>query len=285
MRCLKIVKKILLLGNTGKMGVALKDIFDGDYKIIGKNSSDFNATRFIEVQELIEENTPDIVMNTVAYLGIDPSEKDPENAFRLNSLYPKLLAELSIRKDFILVHFSTDAVFNDKKRDFYVENDAPHPLNIYGMTKYGGDCFIQAIANRYYIIRLSILFGMTTKITQFVEKMLQKVEEGQETLKISNDIICSPTYNKDVALEVRRILEETRPFGLYHVANEGKASLYDLMSEIIKNLNHNIQVEKASYTDFPFLGQKNTYTPIKSEKIDSLRPWKDAVKEYCNKIK
>lgn len=273
--------KILLLGSTGKMGIALRDVFGGDFFVVGKNNSDFNALNFEQVRILIEENKPNIVINTVAFLGIDPCEKDPAKALGLNTLYPKLLAELSNEKIFLLIHFSTDAVFNNEKGDFYTEKDCPHPLNMYGVTKYGGDCFIQAIAKRYYIFRIPVLFGETIKSTQFVEKMLQKVNEGQRVLKISDDIISSPTYSKDVAREVCRILYASYQFGLYHVANEGKASLYDLMKEIIENLNFDVRVEKASYKEFPFLGIKNTFTPIKSEKITPLRHWREAVKEYC----
>jgi dTDP-4-dehydrorhamnose reductase len=277
-------KVLLLLGHTGKMGVALKDVFESDYYLIGKNSSNFDAGNFEQVQNTIEVNNPDIVINAVAFSGIDHCEKDPEKALRLNTLYPKLLAELSNEKGFLLVHFSTDAVFNDDKGDFYIEKDYPQPFNIYGLTKYGGDLFIQAIAKCYYIFRLSILFGDTTKNTQFVEKMLQKVREGHKVLECSDDIICSPTYSKDVAKGVRRILENSLLFGLYHVANQGKASLYDLMKEIIGNLDLDVRVERTSYKDFPSCGKKNTYTPIKSQKIDSLRPWKEAVKDYCARL-
>lgn len=274
-------EKLLLLGSTGKMGVALRKVFKDDYLIIGKNSSDFDALNLQQVRNLIEQTNPDVVINTVAYMGIDPCEKDPEKAFRLNTLYPKFLAELSNEKGFLLVHFSTDAVFNDVKRDFYTEKDCPRPLNIYGLTKYGGDCFIQAIAERYYIFRISNIFGETTKNTQFVEKMLQKIMEGQKVLNITADIIGSPTYSEDIARHIKKVLDELPEFGLYHIANEGKASLYELMNEIIQNLDLDVEVRKASYRDFPFLGIKNTYTPIKSEKIAPLRPWKDAVKDYC----
>ena len=277
-------KRILLLGSTGKMGLALRHVFKDDYLINGKNSQDFYALNFEQVRTIIGESSPDIVINTVAFLGIDPCEKEPERAFRLNTLYPKYLAELSNSNGFLLIHFSTDAVFNDEKGDFYTEKDCPHPLNLYGFTKYGADCFIQTIAKRYYIFRIPVLFGETVKDTQFVEKMLQKAKEGQGNLKISDDIISSPTYSKDVAKEVRRILDASYQFGLYHIANEGKASLYDLMKEITKNLTLDVKVEKASYRDFPFLGTKNTFTPIKSKKVAPLRHWKEAVKEYCNNI-
>lgn len=277
-------KKILLLGHTGKMGIAVQNIFSDDYSVVGKNSGDFDVADFSQTVNLIEENKPDIVINTVAFIGIDPCEKYPEKAFRLNALYPKLLAEFSNEKKFLLVHFSTDAVFNDDKLDFYTEEDCPCPLNIYGFTKYGGDCFIQAIAKNYYIFRISVLFGKSVKNTQFVEKMLQKVKEGQRVLKISDDIILSPSYTKDVAAEIRRVLEASYPCGLYHVANKGKASLYELMEVIKKNLDIDFSIEKASYKDFSFSGIKNTYTPIRSEKIDALRSWKEAVKHYCKEL-
>lgn len=277
-------KKLLLLGSTGKMGIALRNVLEGDYLIIGKNSGDFDAYNFQHVRGSIEQNKPDIVINTVAYLGIDPCEKEPEKALRLNTLYPCFLAELSNELGFLLVHFSTDAVFNNEKGDFYTEKDCPHPLNIYGFTKYGGDCFIQAIAKRYYLFRLSVLFGETTKNSQFVEKMLQKIKEGQKVLNISADIIGSPTYSKDVARQAKDMLDGSPQFGLYHIANEGKASLYDLMGEIVLNLKLDVEVKKASYKDFPYLGIKNTFTPIKSQKISPLRPWQDAVKEYSIKL-
>ncbi|MBT6230264.1 MAG: NAD(P)-dependent oxidoreductase [Candidatus Scalindua sp.] len=278
-------KKVLLLGSTGKLGVALNEVFKKDFSVVGKNSKDFDAVDFDAVRRMVIKESPDILINTVAFLGIDPCEKEPEKAFKLNTLYPKLLGELSAELGFILIHFSTDAVFNDEKKDFYMEKDSPRPLNVYGFTKYGGDRFIQILAKRYYLLRVSVLFGETIKNTQFVEKMLQRVNEGQKALKISSDIIGSPTYSKDIARETKRITENSLPYGLYHLANAGKASLYDLMSEIVKNLKLDVRVEKAYYKDFTYTGIKNTYTPISSEKIDSLRPWKEAVKEYCNCIK
>ena len=115
--------------------------------------------------------------------------------------------------------------------------------------------------------------------------MLNKIQQGAASLKISNDIILSPTYSKDAAVEVKRIIERSLPFGLYHIANEGKASLYDLINEIVNGLKMDTRIERASYKDFPYVGIKNTFTPIRSEKINLMRPWKDAVREYCDEIK
>jgi dTDP-4-dehydrorhamnose reductase len=277
--------KLLLLGSTGKMGTALKEVFRRSYDLIGKNSQDFDAVDFKQVARLINDHKPDIVINAVALLGIDPCEKEPERALRLNTLYPKFLAERSKDSGFLLIHFSTDAVFSDKQDGFCKEGDSPRPLNIYGLTKYGGDCFVQNIAKKYYIFRLPVLFGETAKETQFVEKMLKKIRQGEKSLRISADIISSPTYSKDAAREVKRIIERKCAYGLYHICNAGKASLYDLIKEIIRNLDLDVVVKKCSHRDFPCVGVKNTCTPLKSQKSGPLRPWKEAVKEYCSHVK
>jgi dTDP-4-dehydrorhamnose reductase len=284
-RIVRDKEKILLLGSTGKMGTAISEIFNNDYEIIGKNSSHINVRDFEKVEDLIKEYKPHIVINTVAYLGIDPCEIDPELAFDLNAKYPKLLAELSSKLGYTLVHFSTDAVFNDEKGDYYVESDTPAPLNLYGQTKHEGDKYIQTIADKYYIFRIPILFGKTFKDTQFVEKMLCSSKDGCSVLRVANDIISSPTYNKDVAARIKDLLEAKQLFGLYHIANEGKASLYELMKKIKEHLSLEADIAKASYKDFSFIGTKNTFTPIKSEKIGSLRSWQEAVKDYCDSIK
>lgn len=278
-------KKILLLGSTGKMGLALSKVFSGDYEVIGKNSRDFDAADLGSVRKLVESGKPDIVMNTVAFLGIDPCEAEPGKAEKLNSLYPKFLAELSNELGFMLVHFSTDAVFNDDKKDFYTESDAPNPLNMYGVTKYNGDRFVMSIAKRYYVFRIPLLFGETRKRMQFVEKMLDKAFKGDKVLRISGDIISSPTYSMDVARQVKHVIEGSYKSGLYHVANAGMASLYDLMKEIVNALGLKVKVERASYKDFSYVGVKNTYTPIRSEKLPPVREWGEAVKEYCRSIK
>ena len=278
-------KKLLVLGNSGKMGQAVCTVFGRDYPIVGKNSGDFNARNPEEVAAIVEAARPDITINAAAFLGIDPCEEAPEKAFTVNTLYPKLLAELSNRMNFLLIHFSTDAVFNDRPEGAYTESDCPKPVNVYGVTKYGGDCFVQNIARRFYLIRIPVLFGESIKNTQFVEKMLDRIRQGTTRIRIADDIISSPTYSRDVATEIRRILEASEPYGVYHVANQGQASLYELMVEVVGSLGWAVTVEKGSYLDFPFIGTKNTCTPIQSEKLTPLRHWKEAVAEYCRRLK
>jgi len=114
-------KTILLLGHTGKLGSALHICLSPDYQVVGKNSRDFDASDFEQVAALLEQSRPEIVINTVAFMGIDQCELEPEKAQLINTLLPGYLAKLSEQKDITLVHFSTDAVFNDEKNDYYHE--------------------------------------------------------------------------------------------------------------------------------------------------------------------
>ena len=258
-------KRILLLGSSGKCGTAIGNIFGDAYEIVGKNSTHFDAGDLQQVRGLVRECACDIVVNAVAFVGIDQCEREPEKACAVNTLFPKLLAELSAEMRFLLVHFSTDAVFADRTSGYYVESDSPRPCNSYGFTKAGADSFVQSIARRYYLVRIALQFGETKKGNQFVEKMLQRVKEGRKVLDVSADIVSSPSYSKDVARRLRGLIEEEAPFGLYHLANDGQASLFDLMQAVVLALSLPVEVRKASYKDFPSLGTRNTFTPIQSE--------------------
>lgn len=277
-------RRILLLGSTGKLGRALAAASAPEDELICHNSRSFDAADFDQVHRIIEECRPDLVFNTVAFLGIDPCECEPERALRINSLFPKYLAESADKHGFTLVHFSTDAVFRDIGQGSYRESDAPSPVNVYGLTKFGGDCFVLDRAAHSYVFRISLLFGPTDRQTQFVERMLAGIKGGERSLKIADDIIFSPSYSQDIASQALQLITQKAPFGLYHLANSGMTSLYGLMSRITQKLGCDVTLERGSYLDFPAIGKKNTRTPIISEKIPPLRPWEEAADDYCRAI-
>ena len=270
---------ILILGHTGKMGTALKSVLGNDHILHLMGRDDFDAYRPFEVIDFVKANPVDVIINAVAHIGIDPCEENPDEAILINVVFPNILATLANGKDCKFVHFSTDAVFPNGGP--YTESDKPAPLNMYGYSKSLADKIIPLIHEKHYICRLSILFGETPKKNQFVEKMLAK--DGD--LYIADDIISSPTYSKDVAREVKWLLETKQPYGLYHVANGGIASLYDLMNEIVKNLRLDKKVNRSSYRYFKHIGTKNTHTPLRSEKIGCMRPWEHAIGEYCHNLR
>lgn len=277
--------KVLVFGGSGKVGSALSAAFmSAGYTVVSLNSSVADVGNHDQVCRSIMEVQPDIVLNAAACNGIDACEDAPQKALLINTLFPKLLAELSVQHGFLLVHISSDAVFGGTEEKYYLESSNASPINIYGFTKYGGDCFVSAIAQRYYIVRISVQFGVTFGKGQFVEKMLEKIRNREGCLKVSDDIIASPSYSRDVAERIRELVEQQSPFGVYHVANDGKASLYELVKELVNSMESDVAVEPVPHTAFPSRGLKNIYTPIRSEKIPPLRPWRDALQAYCREL-
>lgn len=275
-------KRILLLGDTGKMGLALLAALPGGNEIIRHNSRTFDAGDFDQVRQIIAQSQPEVVFNTVAYMGIDACEKNPEKAFRINAMLPKLLAEEARTFRYTLIHFSTESVFADHSSDeCYRESDAAVPINVYGMTKYGGDCFVQALAPDYYIFRVALLFGPSDRTQQFVERMLANIRAGARTVRIAGDISLTPGYSADIVAKIVELLAEGAPGGLYHLANSGTTTLYSFFREIVADLGLDVELEKGSCDEFPSLGLKNRRTPLCSEKIAPLRSWQDAVSDYC----
>lgn len=278
-------RRILLLGGTGKLGQALCAVMPSDCLLFSHNSSTFAAENPDNVRKIIDDIRPDLVINTVAFMGVDGCERESEKAMQINTILPRTLAECSVAYDYMLVHFSTDAVFRDRVDGLYYESDLPQPINVYGLTKYGGDRFIQELAHRYYLFRLPILFGPTDRKSQFVERMLAAIQEGVGPLRIADDIVVTTGYTPDIAATVMNVIADEAPFGLYHLANSGTTSLYGLVSRLASELGISARIEPASYRDFPGIGRKNTRTPLASDKLVPLRSWEDAVKEYCRLLR
>ena len=274
--------KVLVLGHTGKLGRALARAFAGRHEVVGHSASTgFDATDFPALRRLLEALAPGIVVNAAALNGLGPCEADPGLAFRLNSLLPRALAASSGPLGFQLLHFSTDAVFDGARAaGAYAESDPASPINTYGVTKFGGDCYVRSEAGNCCIFRLSMLAGDSRGRGQFVERMIARARAG-EALRIADDIVCSPSYVADVVEAVVRLVGAGLEPGLYHLANGGQASLYELIREITDCLGLAVPVQPMPHLSFPFPARKNPYTPLRSEKLQPLRDWREAIRAYC----
>lgn len=277
-----MTRPVLLFGRTGKMGTALTDVLGRPgVEVVGVNSRDLDVNDFAAVRALVARVAPGVIVNAVARLGIDDCERNPTAAFRVNALFPGLLGELAAAADATLVHFSSEAVFSGDKGDFLTEDDPPDPVNAYGYSKYMGELAVRDSGARHYIFRLPVLFGASARSDQLVERMVARVRSGERHLHLADDIVSSPTYAKDAAAAAWRAVAEGRPFGLYHLANTGKASLFELMGAVFSILQLEVVLERVSYRDFPSLGRKNTVTPLRQTRLPEQRAWQDALAEYC----
>lgn len=280
------IRNGLIFGGTGKLGTALSRVFADGWSLRAVESAETDVTDKAALRSLLAAARPSVVFNAKVIGGVDACEQAPGLAFRINTRFPSHLAELSQELGFTLVHFSTDAIFPDcAPGAAHTESSVPAPLNAYALSKYGADCLIPAITPRAYVLRLSVQFGERPAATQFVERMLEQALQGAPLLRVASDVVSSPSYSLDVAARVRSIIETGAPFGLYHVANAGQASLFDLVSTAVKLLGLDTRVEPVPSATFPALGRRSSVTPLASEKISALRPWQEALAEFCREFK
>ena len=278
-------RRLLLLGGSGKLGTAVRRAFENDYEIVSLGRREFDAAEPSTLQPWVDRVAPDLVVNAVALSGIAACQQEPERAHAINALLPWRLARLSLERGFVLAQASSDAVFGTVRARTCVESDTLRPVGIYGHTKALGDAFVQANAPNGYVFRFSTLFGESVREDQFVERMLARVRAGERRLEIAADIITTPSYSRDVAAEMRWILDSDLAPGVYHVANEGAASLYELMCEFSKRLVLDVDVIPVSHQKFLAQAGKNLETRLASERIPALRPWREAVGAYCDRLR
>lgn len=282
------MKKVLILGSEGLLGSALARELNADYLVVGLSRSQFDITNERDIFEKLPEIAPDFIINAAAYNGVDLTEKE-ETSFALaeevNGFAVGRLADFAADQDILLVHFSTDYVFDGSDLNGYTEDTAPAPLNKYGQTKFLGERLLQENSDAYYLIRLSRLFGQPGPSPQakksFVDIMLDLVEkQGKKELKLVNEEISAPTYNVDLARRVRQLLEEQYPYGIYHGANEGGCSWYEMAKEIFALRKLDVQLVPILSSEYPRPAKRPLHSVLLNTKLPPARPWQEALAEY-----
>jgi dTDP-4-dehydrorhamnose reductase len=273
--------KIMVLGSTGALGTALEIACKNKgFEYAGVSHKDFEITNKSQLENLIEKNHPHAVINSVAFIGINPCE--PQKTFDINSISASNLAKICERMNIIFVQPSSHAVFDGRKNDYYTEKDTPNPTNTYGISKLAAELFTVNISSKHYVVRFPTLFGPRRNSSLgFSDKAIAKLRNGDE-LKIADDKIDSPTYTLDIAHRLTEMLKEGLPYGIYHLTNSGKVSYYEFVSEIAKFMGVSNKIIRAKDSDFPTLAPKPLKTAMSSVKLNLMRGWKDALKDYID---
>ncbi|MBT0666522.1 NAD(P)-dependent oxidoreductase [Geobacter pelophilus] len=273
--------KILLFGGSGVMGTALDRVCRTvGFECLQPSHAAIDVTDADAVAGAIDKFAPAVVMNAVALIGYDLCENDPVEAFRINSLPASHLAKACAAREITFVQFSTHAVFDGAKDGPYSEQDSPNPLNSYAATKYLAELFCRNLCPRHYVVRLPTLFGpRRNDRLGFADKVLERIGKG-EPLRIAVDKIDSPTYSLDAASRIIAVLQESLPYGVYHLANHGSASYFEFVAKILQIKGAAAVLLAAKDSDFPFQGKKPLKTAMTSAKLHNLRPWEDALQAY-----
>ncbi|HDL14543.1 MAG TPA: dTDP-4-dehydrorhamnose reductase, partial [Euryarchaeota archaeon] len=272
--------KVAVIGATGQLGSDLVKAFGEDAVPLGHEdievrslSGCINALKFL----------PEVVINCAAYVRVDDAEDEAEEAFAVNAAGAKNVAIACESIGAVNVYIGTDYVFDGKKGEPYVESDLPNPINVYSLSKYVGEIFTRNYSSRYYIPRVSSLYGVKGargKGGNFVETMIKKAENREE-IKVVGDMIMSPTYTRDVADIIHRILKQNLPYGIYHCSNSGSCSWLEFASAIFSFMNFGIAIKSISYRELNLKAARPENSSLESEKLEKYgikpRNWRDAL--------
>lgn len=278
--------KTVIIGADGQLGSDLCSIIDKKDHL-PLTIADIDITEKEKACELFHKLKPSVAINTAAYHRVDDCEDNDLEAYKVNARGAKNLAQACRETNAVLVHISTDYVFDGAKKSPYTEDDTPNPRTAYGISKLAGEQFIKYLWQKHFIIRTSGLYGAAGCLgkgrTNFVEGMLKRAKEGQK-IKVVTDEILTPTYTKHLAKKIVDLIA-TGHYGLYHITNNGQCSWWEYAVKIFELLKMEIKVEKTSASEYKTKANRPKYSVLENRNLrrlgmDDMPAWEQALREY-----
>ncbi len=292
-----------MLGKNGMLGSCFLKFLSGDedFEVYAFGRSELDICNFAELDKTFSALNPDFVINCAAYTAVDDCETNREEAFKVNGTAPGEIAKACKKANAILLHFSTDYVFDGQKAEGYREDDSTGPINVYGESKLEGERQIAANTDNFYIARISWLFGENGK--NFVDTMMN-LTKTRDTLDVVSDQIGSPTYARDICeASIRYFLRpnltdvvvhhersmlngeaekcQIPDFGIYHLTNSGHTSWNGFAKKIFEVTGMDIKVNEVGSDKFPRPAKRPSYSILLNTKLPKdLRSWEEAVTAY-----
>ena len=290
------IKTILVTGSNGQLGQSLKSLVSQQpqYQFTFVERADLDLGDANSIAAYFKQNQYDLIINCAAYTAVDKAEQEKEQANGINHLAVKQLAEIAKLKDSILIHISTDYVFDGTAYKPYLENDQTNPQSVYGASKLKGEQAIQKISPKAIIIRTSWIYSEYG--ANFVKTML-RLGQDRESLNVIVDQVGTPTYAKDLAAAIlnmvdaccinQNIFTKEQKVQIYHYSNEGVCSWYDFARTIFDLTNTPCTVSAIETKDYPTAAKRPHYSVLNKAKIKqnfnlSIPYWKDAL-QVCLK--
>ncbi|MFH1817381.1 MAG: dTDP-4-dehydrorhamnose reductase [Pseudomonadota bacterium] len=283
--------RILLTGARGQVGWELRRTLSclGEVVALDSRSMNLADADANAVHQTVREMAPNIIVNPAAYTAVDKAESEPELAHTVNAVAPGVLAEEAARLGALLVHYSTDYVFNGSGSTPWKEDDACDPLNVYGATKLAGERAIQAAGCRHLIFRTSWVYG--ARGSNFLLTMRRLMRERPE-LKIVADQIGAPTWCRDLAEATAQVLgqiaspmsaaNQAEPWGIYHVTNAGETSWHGFAEAIQAHDGADVRLLPIPSSDYPTPAKRPLNSRLNNDKLERtfglrLQDWRAAL--------
>lgn len=276
--------KVLVTGVKGQLGLDVcKELDKRHIENKGIDKDDCDITDETAVLNYIKSYAPDIVVHCAAYTAVDRAEDEKEICFNVNVKGTEYIAHACKEVDAKMVYISTDYVFEGVGETAYEVDDKAAPDNTYGITKYQGEEEVRKILNKYFIIRISWVFGINGN--NFINTMM-KLGESRSELSVVADQIGSPTFTYDTAPLICDMIA-TDKYGIYHATNEGYCSWADLAEYIFSVTGQKVLVHHIKSEEYPTKASRPKNSRLSKASLDKagfkrLPDWKDSVKRYIN---
>jgi dTDP-4-dehydrorhamnose reductase len=281
--------RILVTGKNGQVGSEFSRLYQspGDVVSVGRDDCDLSSQQ--SIRDLVQRIKPAVVVNAAAYTAVDKAEEEPELCFAINAVAPRVLAEEAARLDALLIHYSTDYVFNGEKPEPYLESDPISPVSVYGASKAAGEAAIAETASRYLVLRTSWVYG--AQGNNFLRTMLRLGAERSE-LRVVDDQVGAPTSAAAIATATARLVEiyaapgAHPPAGIYHMTAGGSTSWCGFARAIFSAalLSAPPRVQAIPSSEYPTPARRPANSVLANEKFAHafafrLPPWEQQLQQ------
>lgn len=282
--------KVAVIGANGQLGtdVCRAAGAAGD-EVIPLTHGQMELGVVDSVMGSLRQVNPAVIVNTAAMHHVEDCERQPDKAFAVNGIGARNLAIAAAELGAVLIHVSTDYVFDGAKHSPYVETDLPQPLNVYGATKLAGEHFVCGLAPRHFIVRTSALYGKSPCRAKgglnFVELMLKLGRERDEVRVVDSETV-SPTSTAELADQIARLMRFDG-YGTYHATAEGSCSWYEFAREIFSLRPVRARLAVAGPDEFPAKVPRPSYSvlenkALKDRQLNCLGSWQNALRQYLS---
>jgi dTDP-4-dehydrorhamnose reductase len=281
------MKKILVTGANGQLGKCIKDAAadfpDLEFVFVSKEELDIENSDLL--LDFFSKNSFTHCINTAAYTNVEKAESEPEKAFAINAEAVKKVAVSCKENDVVLLHISTDYVFDGKKTAPYVETDITNPINVYGASKLKGEQYIQEICDKFFIFRTSWLYSQYGH--NFVKTIL-KYAEAKNPLTITTEQTGTPTNANDLAKALLQVIaQDSTDYGIYHYSNGGETTWFGFAEEILQQTEKLKDTKLAKTNHYRTFAARPAYSVLNNKKYliifkQPLIDWRKGVQNLFN---
>ena len=277
--------KILLTGRHGQVGSELAALLPPIANVVAADRQALDLSDADAIRRTVRDARPDVIVNTAAYTAVDKAEAEEPLALRINGEAPGILADEAKQLGALLVHYSTDYVFDGGSKRPYLEEDPVGPLGAYGRTKLDGERRIRASGARYLIVRTAWVYGNGGN---FVRAILRQAQQGN-ALRVVSDQFGAPTWARDIAAITVRLLE-TKAEGVFHVSAAGEASWYEVAQEALRKAGLEVDVRAVSTAEYGARAPRPRYSVLDNSKLRScgiapIADWRSRLVPFLDALK